>query len=458
MATTQPPTLSASSSDSTTPLLSSPAPHSPPSSPLTAAHLFSLVPGLCSGLLLPALVVLGWLCWTVVLPLLLLLLPSSPSSSLRAAALTLCVTGVLLLLLLTLPFPRTLLALRSTNPPSSPPFLHPASPPPASYHIHVTHPLVIINPTGGTRDNRQLYHRVIHTFLTSHSLHPTTHFTTHPRHAHHLAHTLPLHPHQCLIVVGGDGTLHEVVNGLLTRTDGSHPLPIALIPLGTGNAVGADLGTWDVEEALQRVVRGEVVWMDVNHLTSPSTVCPLDLYSVETITWGLIGTVAVQAELPLMRRLGHLRFDLCALLNVAKGFAAALHLRCPSLELRGEMVTVYLNNTQHFARLLRAAPRAVLDDGKMDVLLLERGSRSLLLALFLLLQSGAHVGGEGVRYLQEEEVWMKPGEGRGVINVDGEIVEFEGELSVRCVRKALPILMESQWRGRSIPGLRERPP
>ena len=180
------------------------------------------------------------------------------------------------------------------------------------------------------------------------------------------------------------------------------------------------------------------------------------MYSVEEITWGLIGTVAVQSELPLLRRLGRLRLDLCGVWNVLKGYSAHLEFESPSLSLSGPFVTVYLNNTQYFAHNLRAAPRAVLDDGLMDVLMLERGSRSLLLALFVLLASGAHVGGAGVRYLQEEEVWMRPGEGRGVINVDGEIVEFEGELSVRCVRKALPILMESVWRGRHVPGLSEK--
>ena len=441
--------------DSTTPLLSPPS-HTPPTTaPPTAAHLFSLVPSLFSGLLLPSLIALSWLTWTVVLPLLLLLLPSSPAWSFRAAAVSVFVTGMLLLILLTLPFPRTLLALRSSVPPSSPPLLHPSSPLPTPYHIRVTTPLVIINPHGGTRDNRALYHSLILPFLTSHSISPTTHFTTHPTHARHLAHTLPLHPHQCIIVVGGDGTLHEVVNGLLTRTDTS-PLPVALLPCGTGNAVATDLGTLDVRAALERVVRGEVVWVDVNHITSPSTVCSLDLYSIETITWGLIGTVAVQAELPLMRRIGHARFDIAALLNVAKGYTASLYFRSPSLTLRGDMVTVYLNNTQYFARMLRAAPRAVMDDGKMDVLMLERGSRSELLAMFLVMGSGAHVGAKGVRYLQEEEVWLKPGEGRGVINVDGEIVEFEGELTVRCKRKVLPIMMESQWRGRRIEGLQER--
>ena len=104
---------------------------------------------------------------------------------------------------------------------------------------------------------------------------------------------------------------------------------------------------------------------------------------------------------------------------------------------------------------LRAAPHAVLDDGKMDVLMLEKGSRSLLLALFVLLAREAHVGGEGMRYLQEEKVWMRPSEGRGVIGVDGQIVEFEGEFTVQCMKKVLPLVMESKWKVMHVPSVRQ---
>ena len=43
-------------------------------------------------------------------------------------------------------------------------------------------------------------------------------------------------PNETLIVIGGDGTLHQVVNGVLQSKNGrQHPLPIGYIPCGTGN-------------------------------------------------------------------------------------------------------------------------------------------------------------------------------------------------------------------------------
>ena len=415
--------------------------------PPPPAHLFNLVPGLLTGSL-PILFSLSvWLLWTFVIPLALLLLSlhSAHASVFRTILLTMSGTGLTFLLVSTLPFSLTLLSLRSTSPPASPPLAHTGISP-CAYRIHVSHALVIVNPTAGHSDNRAIHSSLILPFLTSRSIQCTSYFTERPGHGRSIACSEDLTSYQCIVVVGGDGTLHEVVNGLMARKDQVR-LPIAIIPLGTGNAVGIDLGILDMHRALERIVAGEVCYIDLNHITSPSSACPLSIYSVAEITWGLIGTVAVQAELPVMRRLGRVRLDLCGVWNVLKGFSAKLDFRCPSLSLSGPFVTVYLNNTQHFAPNLRAAPYAVLDDGKMDVLMLEKGSRSLLLALFVLLASGAHVGGEGVRYLQEEKVWMRPWGGRGVMGVDGQIVEFEGEFTVRCMKKVLPLMMEEQVEG-----------
>jgi diacylglycerol kinase family enzyme len=45
---------------------------------------------------------------------------------------------------------------------------------------------------------------------------------------------LILDNYSAIVAVGGDGTVHEVVNGLMYRSDG-RKLPLAIIPNGTGN-------------------------------------------------------------------------------------------------------------------------------------------------------------------------------------------------------------------------------
>ena len=49
-----------------------------------------------------------------------------------------------------------------------------------------------------------------------------------------------------MVAVGGDGTYHEVVNGMLAREDGLS-LPIAVIPNGSGNDFCSSLGIFDLD-------------------------------------------------------------------------------------------------------------------------------------------------------------------------------------------------------------------
>ena len=51
--------------------------------------------------------------------------------------------------------------------------------------------------------------------------------------------------YSAIVAVGGDGTLHEVINGMLQRADGQR-LPISFIPNGSGNDLVGCLGIKDI--------------------------------------------------------------------------------------------------------------------------------------------------------------------------------------------------------------------
>jgi len=68
--------------------------------------------------------------------------------------------------------------------------------------------------------------------------------TEYGKHAVDIAHKVDLDQVDALIVVSGDGVLHEVVNGLLTRPDWEQArrLPVGIIPAGSGNAFATSVG------------------------------------------------------------------------------------------------------------------------------------------------------------------------------------------------------------------------
>ena len=64
-----------------------------------------------------------------------------------------------------------------------------------------------------------------------------------------------------LIAAGGDGTYHEVVNGMLARPD-KKKIPIGLIPNGSGNDTCSAIGVMNLEDALNYIVSAEVLAID----------------------------------------------------------------------------------------------------------------------------------------------------------------------------------------------------
>lgn len=64
-----------------------------------------------------------------------------------------------------------------------------------------------------------------------------------------------------LVAAGGDGTYHEVVNGMLARKDGKK-LPVAMLPNGSGNDTCSSIGVRTLDDALDYIVNAEVIALD----------------------------------------------------------------------------------------------------------------------------------------------------------------------------------------------------
>jgi diacylglycerol kinase family enzyme len=61
-----------------------------------------------------------------------------------------------------------------------------------------------------------------------------------------------------VVGVGGDGTFHECINGMMRRSaaNGKQPAPLALIAAGTGNSFMHELGYAKLKDAVHHICRG----------------------------------------------------------------------------------------------------------------------------------------------------------------------------------------------------------
>jgi YegS/Rv2252/BmrU family lipid kinase len=90
--------------------------------------------------------------------------------------------------------------------------------------------------------------------------------TDHPAHAVELARQTGEQGFDLLLVLGGDGTVHEVINGLMQLPEEKRPA-IGVVPLGSGNDFAQSLGiSLNPPEAVRRALAGQPKRMDVGWL------------------------------------------------------------------------------------------------------------------------------------------------------------------------------------------------
>lgn len=88
-------------------------------------------------------------------------------------------------------------------------------------------------------------------------------------HASEICASMDLTGFDCIAAAGGDGTLHECISGLMSRTNSTAVLPVlAPIAAGTGNSFVLELhGTTAWQASVQRIIRGIHAPIDLLKLT-----------------------------------------------------------------------------------------------------------------------------------------------------------------------------------------------
>lgn len=151
---------------------------------------------------------------------------------------------------------RHKLLIQGTNPIELGPFYHQIAPPKRDSE---TKYLVVFNPVGGDRIAfSSLYRLVVEPMFEAAGIAHDLVATEYQHHALLLGSQFDQVLYQAVVVIGGDGLLHEFINGLLGRRDwrSAKEIPIGIIPGGTSNAVARSLGITDPIYATFSIIRG----------------------------------------------------------------------------------------------------------------------------------------------------------------------------------------------------------
>ena len=292
--------------------------------------------------------------------------------------------------------------------------------------------ILTVNPHGGTKKGPQILKKVKPIFEAS----GTDLFiieTTFAGHAKELANQLDLTEYDGFIGIGGDGTLHEIINGMLSRPDGNK-IPIGIIPGGSGNSYMHDLNLTDPLKAAKAIIQGNTKFLDtarveVNHVVK---------YANNMIGWGLVTDVGKKAE--HYRWMGTNRYTILSVMEVFHHKSRSAALIMDNKKIEDEFTFIIACNSMHVGKGMKMAPKARLDDGLIDLIVIRAGaSRIRLLQVLPKLFDGSHINEPEVEYYQTSKFSLIP-ETDEILNIDGEIMGST-PIKVKMIPKAFEMFV-----------------
>ncbi|XP_064126777.1 sphingosine kinase 1 isoform X3 [Loxodonta africana] len=274
-----------------------------------------------------------------------------------------------------------------------------------------------------------------------------------------------------LVVMSGDGLMHEVVNGLMERPDWETAIrmPLCSLPAGSANALAASVNHYS---GYQQVTNEELLinctlllcrrLLSPMNLLSLHTASGLHLFSVLSLAWGFVADVDLESE--KYRRLGEIRFTFGTFLRLISlrtyqgrlaylpvGGAASRMPTSPALGQGGPANTLLVPLDQpvpdhwtvvpeedfvlvlallhsHLGSNMFIAPMGRCAAGVMHLFYVRAGvSRTMLLRLFLAMEKGRHMEYDcpHLVYVPVVAFRLEPKDRRGMFAVDGELMVSE---------------------------------
>jgi diacylglycerol kinase (ATP) len=211
--------------------------------------------------------------------------------------------------------------------------------------------------------------------------------TVYPTHATELAKQAALDGYEVVVAIGGDGTAHEVANGLMQIPAERRPL-FGVVPVGTGNDFAHAMGmSPKADHALTQILNGDAKPVDVGTLIDERG---RKEYWVNTLGVGFDTVVTIRShKLPFFR--GFLMYFTAVLQTILLNFNPAdLHIETDRSSWDEKTLMFTACNGSREGGGFHIAPGALTDDGIFDFASVKKVSRLMMLRLLPEVMNGTH--------------------------------------------------------------------
>lgn len=289
---------------------------------------------------------------------------------------------------------------------------------------------IIINPTANHGETRKIIHRVKNIFTDK--LNADMILTERPKHAEEIAKNLA--DYDLVIAVGGDGTAHEVVNGLALSNN--QRTVLGLIPTGSGNDFCSTLGIpKNLEAAAQTILEGEIKTIDLGVVNGT--------YYSNSLGIGFDARVAhLAGQVKKETKRSGLTLYLTAVFRILFGdyYCHPVSIKIDDSEwITQEIVLMAVNNGTGYGGGFKITPHADPTDGLLDVCLVDALPAMACLPRIPFVITGRHQWMKVVHTYRAKKVMVRS-ETELPAHLDGELMKDKGFL-IEIVPQALKVLV-----------------
>jgi len=280
--------------------------------------------------------------------------------------------------------------------------------------------IAIVNPAAGGGRSAQLAGAEINR-LKDAGLSIDVIASTEPGHASELANEAYLQGYRRFLAVGGDGTAHEIINGIFSRAEAVEHVELGFLPLGTGNSFLRDFTKNGAESSFEALKAGRKRSVDLLKLRHAGGT----LYSFNLLSVGFTADVGAITN-RMFKPFGHLGYLLGVFVKVVQLNRRPFKMRCDDDTEWDERRCLFLtfNNSKFTGGTMLIAPNADPSDGLIEYVRWGPIGRLGLIRMLPRLYDGTHIEHPLASRRAVKRVEFALNEAVDVM-VDGEIVTVD---------------------------------
>lgn len=287
----------------------------------------------------------------------------------------------------------------------------------------------IINPISGVQNKKKLP-KLISSLLDKEQWLENIVFTEYPGHATELAKQYARMGFDAVVAVGGDGTLNEVAAGLRDTSTA-----LGIIPLGSGNGFARHLGiSTRINRAIETINHSEVICADyglVNGRPFFST-CGIGFDALVADQFAVAGNRGLKTYLQ----------------NIIKDLfqyqPEHYHIVGDGIDMEVDAFLITFANSSQWGYEAYIAPKASIQDGKMDIAILSKFPAIVAPSLALGLFTKTIDKDWYMDSIQAREVTVTRSS-EGPMHIDGDPHTMPKELHIQVVEDGLRLLVEKRF-------------